>query len=172
MMKISDIKQKGFKITWKLLDIGFRGSELFAGELLEKDIIEYAISQLEVSGDDSQIVELSCIQENESDEINMTLHKIAVGESTNYDFELRKWRAMYVLYHIGLQQSDCVQGLISLGDIWAKLDFPDDSPHVYQGRFNSIRPEDYYTDEFYQELYQKNMDWLENEMKYIQEHEL
>ena len=32
-----------------------------------------------------------------------------------------------------------------LGDIWAYLEFPPDSPHVFQGINNEITPEEYYT---------------------------
>jgi hypothetical protein len=56
---------------------------------------------------------------------------------------------------------------MSLFDFWAQLDYPIDSPHVIQGRGNNITPEEYYTQENYDNIYNMHVDWLKKEIKYI-----
>ena len=48
-----------------------------------------------------------------------------------------------------------------------KLGFPEDSPHIFQGRNNNITPEEYYTQENYDYLYEKHIEWLQKEIKSI-----
>lgn len=53
MIQLKDFKDKGFNVSWKLINIGFHGSEEFYEELSSKDIINYAISILESDFKDS-----------------------------------------------------------------------------------------------------------------------
>ena len=167
MIKIKDFIQKGFKISWTLLNIGFYGGTIFKNQLNTQDIIDYAISKME-SGDESlDVVLLASSHTAKIEEVSELLKALSKNEKVNIDVELRKWRAIYVLKNLPNKQDGYIQGLIDLGNIWVMFDFPDDSPHIFQGRNNSITPEKYYTQENYERLLEFHRGWLEKEISFL-----
>lgn len=47
------------------------------------------------------------------------------------------------------------------------LDFPEDSPHIFQGRDNNITPEQYYTEQNYSYLFDEHVRWIKNEIALV-----
>ena len=165
MIKLDDIKKVRFKITWKLIDIGFKGSKIFGDELSARDIINYALMQLETGNEDEVLNELACEHDTNFENIDNLVKKLANEENTNYDIEYRKWIVLYVEKNLPTEEVDYINGLIVLGDIWAALDFPKDSPHIFQGKDNDIAPKQYYTKDNYKELLHRHKEWLKKEVK-------
>ena len=61
MRKLENIKIKGFCITWKLIDLGYKGCDYFQNELSTREIIDYAISiMMDDENTDNIITELAC----------------------------------------------------------------------------------------------------------------
>ena len=60
-----------------------------------------------------------------------------------------------------------IDGLMELSDLWIELEFPNDSPHIFQGRENNITPQEYYTKQNYDKLFSKHKEWLKNEINYV-----
>ena len=167
MIKLDDIQKAGFKVTWKVIDIGFKGSKVFRGELSARDIIDYALLQLESGKADKTSGELACEYDTNTEEVDNLVKGLANKENTDYSIEFRKWRVLYVEKEFPTEKTDYINGLIMLGNIWVALDFPEDSPHVFQGRGNDITPEQYYTEENYKELFHKHKEWIEKEVKQL-----
>lgn len=168
MIKLNDFKQYGFYVTWKLIDIGFRGNDIFKYNLEARDIINYAIEKIENNSEDNLIYELASMYETETEEINKILKKLSLKEKTTFNLEFRKWRIIYVINTIkNIDENDYISGLIELGDLWEKLGYPQDTPHIIQGRFNTFTPEEYYTEENYKFLLIKHKKWIISEMKFI-----
>lgn len=159
MIKLEEFKKLGFNITWKLLDIGFKGSTYFSDELSTAEILDYAISKMDTS-DDSDVIDLACEYADNVESIDKYLKKLAKIENSNYDIELRKWQVVYVSKAMPEPNSDFINALVELGDLWAKLGYPEDSPHVVQGRNNNISPAQYYTQENFTDLLNKNKEWV------------
>ncbi len=175
MIQLKDFKDKGFNVSWKLINIGFHGSEEFYEELSSKDIINYAISILESDFKDSVykrlVEEIACEYEENYEKLDYNIKELVKLENNiDYKLEFRKWVYMYVSINLK-KNSDNIQGLIELTELWAKLDFPDFSPHIVQGVNNDIIPQDYYTTENYNYLLRKHFEWLEGELKNIQNEE-
>ncbi|HBC31433.1 MAG TPA: DUF2247 domain-containing protein [Clostridiales bacterium] len=164
MIRINDFIEKGFKVSWTLLNIGFNGSQKFKKQLDGQDIIKYAITKMEAGDESADVVLLASSHCANTEEINELLSKLSKSEKVECDKEYRKWRVIYILKHLPNTEDDCIQGLIELGDIWASLDFPDDSPHIFQGRNNSITPNEYYTQENYISLLERHRMWLDKEI--------
>lgn len=167
MTNIKEIEKLNFKITWKLLYLGFSGSNVFANQLLASDIIDYAIEQLENSDCDDIVCELAGEYNNNTENISNLLKKLAEKEKSDENLELRKWQSIIVAKEIENKNKNPIEGLINLGDIWIHLDFPEDSPHIFQGRNNNITPMQYYTDENYNKIYENHQRWLKNEIDFI-----
>lgn len=162
MIKLIEFKNIGFKITWKLLKIGFKGEKQFSNMLSSNEIIDYAISQLD-SNHDEDLLDLASSKPNEIEDINMSLDKLAQKEKSDYSVEYRKWQLLYVTKNMPKKDEEFITGLCELGDIWAYLDFPSESPHIFQGRDNNITPTEYYTSDNFLTLYNKHIEWLEKE---------
>lgn len=164
MIKIRDFIEKGFGISWTLLNIGWDGSAKFKRQLAGQDIIDFAMSKMEDGDESIDVVLLASSHATDAKEISELLKRLSDGEEVDDDNEFRKWRAIYVSKNLPDIQAEYIQGLIELGDIWVLLDFPDDSPHIFQGRNNSITPNEYYTKENYVKLLEKHQEWLEKEI--------
>lgn len=168
MMKLNEFRKYNFCITWKLIDIGFRGSDIFKNELQPNDILDYAVTRLENSDCDSLICQLASEYVDNIDEINKILRTLAIKEPSNKEIELKKWRVIFVARTINKKNCNIIDGLMELGDLWIKFGFPEDSPHTFQGRHNSITPEQFYRKDNYDRIFQKHIQWLQEEISYIQ----
>ena len=167
MIRIDDIVKMGFSVTWKAIDIGFKGSKVFCNELSTRDVIDYALTQLEKQDGDETLAELAFEYDNDVESVNHLVKELANKESTDYGVEFRKWCILYVEKNLPNENDDYIAGLLKLGDIWAALDFPEESPHIYQGRGNDITPKQYYTEENYRELLCKHKEWIDKEAKQL-----
>jgi len=168
MRKLENIKIKGFCITWKLIDLGYKGCDYFQNELSTREIIDYAISiMMDDENTDNIITDLACEYETQEDKVDRYVKQLAEKENTEYDLEYRKWRVLYVMQNLPNPEMEFINGLIELGDIWAKFDFPSDSPHVYQSRQNDMTPEQYYTQENFSKLLSKHKEWIDSEVNHI-----
>lgn len=47
MIKLDDFINMGFRITWTLIEIGFKGSKQFFGQISSDEVINFAINKLE-----------------------------------------------------------------------------------------------------------------------------
>lgn len=167
MIKIKTIKQLGLFITWRLLH-----QAVCEKQLTEEDIIEYAIEKLEEGDDRNEICELAGAYNDEQDAIRNLLCKLARKENTQDSFEKRKIRAVIVYDVIKTKNDNYINGLMDLTDLWVGLGYPNDSPHIIQGRDNKIMPNEYYTIDNYDALYKRNVEWLKKELEYLRKNQL
>lgn len=172
MIKLEDFKQQNLEISWKLINIGFHGSTDFYEQLSIEDIINYSISLLNAKYDNKEVKKLieniACEYKENSEEVNNIIRKLIEYEhNIDEKIEFRKWIYMYVYKNLK-KNDDYIQGLISMTDIWAKLKFPKNSPHIVQGLNNNIEPKKYYTLHTYERILKEHLNWLTKELKYLQ----
>lgn len=159
MIKIDDIKQLGLNITWRLLYLCH-----IKGEMNNEEIIGYAIKKLEQGNNNDKILELASLSADDNEDVCNLLLQLIKEEDTDQTFESRKLRALIVNKTLKTKNKNYIDGLADLTDLWIGLEYPDDSPHIIQGRNNEIRPTEYYTKDNYDFLYEKNVNWLHNEL--------
>ncbi|MBQ2923368.1 MAG: DUF2247 family protein [Tyzzerella sp.] len=162
MIKIADIKELKLNITWRML---YRG--LLEKQIPISEIVEYAMEQLEKGDDRIEICELAGSSDNDLEDIMNILYELADEEKSQDDLEDRKLRATRVNNFLKDKYSNCIDGLMGLTELWLELGYTTDSPHIIQGKDNSISPVEYYTDANYNYLYEKNKYWLEDEVHYL-----
>lgn len=162
MIDLKDFKQLNINITWKML---YRG--LIKQQILAEDVIKFAIEKLEDGDDDIDVCELAGTYANERNEVCELLWKLAEQENTEDEIEDRKIRAIIVYNVLKTKNNNFIDGLIDLTDLWASLDFPSDCPHIVQGKDNNISPNEYYTENNYNFMYEKNVEWLRKEIKFL-----
>lgn len=162
MIKIADIKELKLNITWKLL---YRG--LLEKQISINEIVEYAKEQLEKGEDRIEICELAGSGDYDLEDVMDTLYELANEEENPDDIEDRKIRAARVNKLLKDKNTNCIDGLMGLTELWLELGYTADSPHIIQGKDNSISPMEYYTDANYNYLYEKNKHWLKDEVYFL-----
>lgn len=162
MIKIKDIKELNFIITWRLL---YRG--ILKRQLKVEDVAEYAAEQLEAGNDRMEVCELAGFCDDDSDYFLNILYELANEENSRDDFEDRKLRAVIISNSLKNKNDNCIDGLMELAELWIELGYPNDSPHIIQGKDNNISPIEYYTEDNYNHLYDKNVKWLKDEITFL-----
>ncbi len=160
MITLESMKQLGFVITWRLLSIA-----ICDGQLPGEDVIQYAIERLESGDAQIEVCELAGTHPGNQDDICVLLDRLAAQETAKDDLERRKFRAAVVNEALKEKNKNCVDGLVSLTELWIHFGYPSDSPHVIQGRHNFVTPSAYYTEENYHSLYEKHVAWLKAEIE-------
>lgn len=163
MIKIKDLKELNFTITWRLL---YRA--LVKKQLQVEDVVEYAMEQLEAGNDRIEVCEIAGFCDSDSDYLLTILYDLAREENCDDEFEDRKLRAVIINDSLKLKKDNCIDGLMELTELWIALGCPKDSPHIIQDKDNNISPNEYYTDDNYNCLYAKNKDWLKSEILFLQ----
>ena len=166
MIKIADIKELKLNITWRML---YRG--LLEKQIPVSEIVEYAMEQLEKGDDRIEICELAGSSDNDLEDIMSILYELADEEKSQDDLEDRKLRATRVNKFLKDKNTNCIDGLMGLTELWLELGYTDDSPHIIQGKDNNISPVEYYTDANYDYLYKKNKNWLSDEVNFLLIHQ-
>lgn len=162
MINLEDFKRLSIDITWRML---YRG--IIKQQIRAEDVIEYAIEKLQNGDDDIEVCELAGTQANERNNICELLWKLAQLENTEDEMEDRKIRAIIVYNALKIKNDNFIDGLMDLTDLWASLGFPSDCPHIVQGKDNNISPNEYYTENYYTFMYEKNKEWLKNEIIFL-----
>jgi hypothetical protein len=65
---------------------------------------------------------------------------------------------------------DPLYGLLALTEFWQSFGFPSDSPHVIQGRGNTISPAEYFQQNNLNRLLSLHRKWIQQEKALIKEY--
>ena len=166
MIEIRDIRKLNFTITWRLL---YRG--ILKKQLKVEDVVEYAMEQLEKGDNRIQICELAGFCDGDLNDVLNILYELFNEENSQDEFEDRKLRAAIIRNILKVKNNNCIDGLMELTELWIGLGCPNDSPHIIQGKDNNITPIEYYTDDNYNYLYERNMKWLKKEIAFLVAHQ-
>ena len=134
MIKIADIKGLKLNITWKLL---YRG--LLEKQISINEIVEYAKEQLEKGEDRSEICELAGSGDYDLEDVMDTLYELANEEENPDDIEDRKIRAARVNKFLKDKNTNCIDGLMGLTELWLELGYTADSPHIIPVSYTHLR---------------------------------
>ena len=167
MIKLDDFKKYNFKVTWNALYQGFKGDSILSNQIQPKEIIDYAISLLEAGESNEEVCDLAAANEDNTEDIDKLLYNLSKNEKSNPELEFKKLRVIFVSKKLKEKDDNLINGIMSLGDIWIELNYPEDSPHVFQGRENTISPELYFTQDNYDILYDAHKNWISDETAYI-----
>ena len=158
-IKFEDFKKYNVGIDWNILKLGFYGFAYMKPQFDKNDIERYACNILSKSSNDNYNVALLASAKSLDDfEVSESLNKLVDNKSMEKD--KRKWIAIYLLKTLdALDDKDYINGLVTVGDVWAMFDFPDFSPHIIQGKNNNITPTEYYTEDNYITIKNVNREW-------------
>ena len=165
MITLEDFKNNNLKINWKIIDIGCLGSKIFRNELSYDDIINFSLEKFDEKN--KIILKIISSDKDEYEEIGILVRELANIEKSEYEIAFEKWELVYIKKNLPVLNKNFIQGLIELNDLWFRLDFPEDSPYIFQGVKNNISPQEYYTEENYIYLYNKHLNWIRDKSNYL-----
>lgn len=171
MSIIKQIQMFGFQINWTFLSIGYYGFLTISSQITSNDVCQYALEVLEKMNSGYELVAQLVAAENDEYEFNEIMGQLVKSENVDLNIQERKWRVYLVDQELKKISKDFFNGLLELTDLWVSLDLPNDCPHVIQGRNNTYSPQEYYTQTMYDILVKKNMDWVKNEITFINSEE-
>lgn len=159
-IELRDLKRYGVTLNWNIIRLGFDGFQYMPGQFSVHDIEEYA-GQCLLKGDDRiAIASLSSASHLDEYEIDEAFDKLT--DKSTIEKDKIKWVAVYLLKTLdSLDNTNYVEGLLEIGDVWAMFEFPKYSPHIFQGKNNRISPSEYYTSKNYVTLLKANRRWAE-----------
>lgn len=168
---LADMQDAGIAVNWLTLLLGLDGPGKFAPALALSDVERFATNRAVSSpGSEGGAMEIVAALDGGIEETRAALQRLAGSEKGSAERELRKWRVVLLRQAMSHLPSDPVYGLIALTEFWEQFDFPLDSPHVVQGRGNTLSPADYYTEANFRALVQKHWDWIDREIAALSPH--
>ena len=164
MNKLHILESLGFKITWRLLQIGVKGYCEIPPVLTRNEILEYLGDLLNnIDSQTDYVISLIC-EENPL-EFNKMLEKYAENDWCDINIQKRKWRAYLLKTLLDNLSRDPLQGLLELMEFWLTMGKPDYCPHTFPT--NVTIKKDYFTEATYNLLVKKKRDWLNEEIAEI-----
>lgn len=163
MNKIIKMEDIGFHISWKLIEIGLYGYSCMNQQLTKEEVCQYFDERLLQEDEETDNIVKLVLEQDDDDNFKKMLQYLATTEKSDINIQFRKWRIFLLIDILENISKDYVQGLLSLTEFWSSMNFPDDSPHVYQT--NSTQK--YYTQYMYDFLVEKNRQWVKNEKEFI-----
>ncbi|SFT02805.1 DUF2247 family protein [Marininema halotolerans] len=166
MNYIDVFKEEDIEVNWLTLLIGLDGPANFPPLVDVAEIINFAIELLDGTSD-RDIISIATAYVSESEAIRSSLMKLSKRVDCNEEFEMRKWRYILLKSMMKDVPQDSLYGLIFLTEFWADFDYPSDRPHLVQGQKNSLTPEEYYSDEFFEKTIANHYTWLKQELNIL-----
>lgn len=165
IISLQDFEKYNLNVNWKVIYIGWNSNFIFKKQLKAKEIINFAISKLNIENEN--ILKLAACCENEEDAISNYLSLLAEEEVSSYSISLKKWEVIFVIKKLPPKNINFIEGLLALGEIWIELNFPNNCPHIFQGQGNFFSPINYYTYENFIFLYNKHIEWIKENLDYL-----
>jgi hypothetical protein len=155
-------------VNWSTILIGWYGPGNYDRQLSIADVAAYARELIEANPEQPiAVLKLAGARDDETALVESSLKQLAALEPYDETTEVRKWR-LYLLRELEPALSDDpLYGLIALTEFWEKFDYPDDSPHVVQGRGNDQDPQQYYTPENFLNLRKLHREWMKGEEEFL-----
>jgi hypothetical protein len=162
MSRLESLRALGVPVNWRTILVGFVGLGKI-GRLIEpKAVIGYAEDAIARGDASDEVVALAV--SDDSEEIERHLRSLSSSEQSSVEREERKWRVLLLNEELAELPRDPLYGLLALTSFWARFDFPEDSPHVVQGRGNNLSPTEYYTEGNFRDAVERHAHWIEREV--------
>jgi hypothetical protein len=172
MSKLNEIESLGLKITWSLIFLGLYGHGQMEPQISKDDVVNYSCAIISADSQFNEEIVLLTWNSISDYEMKNILTKLMQKEHLDIQLEFRKWRALIVnqtILSFVKNKIDYLNGLIELTELWASFGYPDDSPHVIQGRNNDLTPQEYYSKKMFDSSLQEHQRWVEKEIKFLKE---
>lgn len=164
---LADMENMKINVNWGTIYVGWEGPGKSDRLLNFEDIFNYASNKLTVNNteEESFMTELLSLygdtKANDTELIRKYLHQLMILSQVDKALEEKKWVVVLLSKLLKtLNPSEEIKTLTELTSFWAMFDYPEYSPHIVQGRKNSIKPKEYYTQEFSKKMVSEHEKWM------------
>ena len=167
MNKLCALKELGFKIPWKLIEVGLYGDSEIPPLLTYLEVEDYLDSLLTDNDEQTDnIITLICEKEDHA-EFDKILKKLASEDASNTVVQKRKWRVYLLKNIIDNISKDSLQGLLELMEFWVSMGKPENCPQAFPNSDNKKAIQEYFTQASYEFYLNKNREWMNKEIQSI-----
>lgn len=163
--RIDLFKKLGIKVTWRTLLIGLMGPGKFLAQLTTQEIIDYACDFLDKEDVAEEVIELISCSKDDKDEIKTILNRLADKENTNFGEEELKWQVALLSVCLEKISQKAMYGMIELTEFWEKFGYPKNCPHIIQGKNNNLSPNEYFSNDFFNQMIIRHREWISQQIK-------
>lgn len=158
---IAAVRALALPLDWGVLRLGFEGVANEGRLASLEDVRQFACDSI-AAASEAQLGDVAelCTASSESP-VREILERLAPAPSAR---ALRVWRAALLDCLLQRDLASPVDVLAEMSAFWAGFGYPPDSPHLIQGRGNSISPEAYYTKERAHQALEDHRRWLSHEV--------
>jgi hypothetical protein len=167
---LEKLREKGIRIDWSTVFVGWDKSFFNIPLVTSKEVIRYAseIFALTPSRKCDALLSIVIATEDEESIIRESLRQLAHQDGSSKQFAQRKWRVMLLSELLpNIKSLGPTHGLIRLTEFWDDFGFPQDMPHVVQGRENTVKPDRYYSVENLKEILKRHNRWIQDELAHL-----
>ncbi|MBR6049842.1 MAG: DUF2247 family protein [Clostridia bacterium] len=165
--KIWIVKNMGFKITWKFLNIGLKGYDVLTPQISKEDIFDFVDSLLtRVNDETDNIVSLICVKGNNM-QSNELIQELADNDDSKNDIQFRKWQVFLLKKVIDKRIADPFEGILSLQEFWASMGVPSNMPTFFPRFANSNEAKIFYSKPSYDNIINVVSAWQSQEITAI-----
>jgi hypothetical protein len=162
MSRLKTLQALGLPVNWRTVLVGFVGPGKLGRLLKPEDVLSYAEDAIAQGDTSDEVVALAV--SDDSEEIERHLRTLSSHEQLSVEREEKKWRVLLLKEALADLPRDPLSGLLALTSFWERFDFPEDSPHVVQGRGNKLSPIEYYTEDNFRDAVERHAGWIEREL--------
>lgn len=165
-MTIGAISALGLPVTWDVVRLGWEGVGSAQRLLCLEDVRAFADLQV-TAASDGQLADVAelCMAGSEND-VREILERLSPSPPVT---AMHVWRAVLLDRLLRTPQASAVDTLAELTGFWGAWGDPADSPHVVQGRGNSLSPAEYYTEEVAKRAVEEHRRWLDQEVQRLRQ---
>jgi hypothetical protein len=158
MNYLDEFRRAGLAVNWCTIAVGWDGPGSWPRLLTLDDVQRFAESALSAANpvNERELIDIVAASPNDRDGIDKAIRALAGASTEDRERELRKWRVVFLTEQLLSCPPDPLYGLLALTEFWEKFGFPQDSPHVVQGRGNTMAPNEYYSEENYRRVMQRH----------------
>ena len=159
MNALKRLERLDLRVSWKTVWVGWHGPMENERQIDGQQVIEFALECMSRNPKvANEVVLLASLSPQELDQVSDLLARLASGDDSSVDLEVRKWRLLLLHDCMNELSEDPLYAWLAVAEFWGAFGFPEDSPMFFQKFGNSNRPQNY-DESFYQELTQSHLEW-------------
>jgi hypothetical protein len=157
---LRDMRAAGIPVNWDVVRVGWTGPGTLGRQLTVDDIRTFADDAIiEARGAEAAAIATLSTATSEHEVMENLEH---LG-SLSLEGE-RAWRVFLLGRLLEALPASPVDALAELTSFWSAFGFPSESPHIVQGRGNTISPAEYYTRDMKDRMVSAHRAWVAQEL--------
>lgn len=164
MRFVEHAERLGIPMTWGTVRCAWEGMEGVPRLITVAEVQHFALQQVECASCDELTLVADLTSQDDHPEIS---RELAENAPEILGREFRVCRLLYVRRALEELPDEPIGGLMELTSLWGRMGYPEDAPHVVQGRGNNMVPAEYFTEENLRAVVDRHWTWVSSELAFV-----